>query len=64
MRIITPGVPPNIEKEVTCKRCTCKFAYTQDDVKTETDGPYHSSYVVCPCCGEFIYNEYSPLHRF
>lgn len=36
MRIITPGVPPNMEKEVTCKRCACKFAYTQDDVKTET----------------------------
>ena len=33
MRIITPGVPPNMEKEVTCKRCACKFAYTQDDVK-------------------------------
>lgn len=65
MRIITPGVPPNIEKEVTCERCACRFAYTKSDVKEENEWPYHHySYVVCPCCREFIYNEYSSLHRF
>lgn len=64
MRIITPGLDPYTEKEVVCKRCNCKFAYTKEDVKHENDGPYCSSYIVCPCCHIFINNEYSALHRF
>ena len=56
MRVIEMGKLP--EKEVVCKKCNSTLAYTEADIKTETDelfGELHShSDVICPVCGYSI----------
>lgn len=38
MRIITPGKPktPLPEHQTMCPECSCKFAFTEQDVRKET----------------------------
>lgn len=59
MRIIKEGKKPLTEKEKTCHRCGCVFAYEKRDIHSDQrDGDW----VYCPTCKAYIgvkpFNEY------
>jgi len=56
MRIVEMGSLP--EKEVVCKKCESILAYTEADIKHDSEelfGDFHTnSSVKCPVCGSKI----------
>lgn len=50
-RIISKGVIPNKEKQITCYNCNTVFAFMPEEVKYDyRDGDY----IICPVCTKFI----------